>query len=78
MYKNLANDPTMIKFRANNDEGTIEDIVTYNQIMPRFEAEDGDNDEWRFKAIANHQGPLSCGMCKLIGRMVKQHGNHSL
>ena len=58
MDRTLANDPTMIKFRATNDEGTVEEIITYNQIMQRLEAEDGDNDEWRFKAISNHQGPL--------------------
>ena len=57
--RDLANDPTMIRFRATNDEGTVEEIITYNQIMQRLEAEDGDNDEWKFKAITNHQGPLS-------------------
>ena len=41
----LANDPNMIKFRANTDDGTIEEIITYNQIIDKLEAEDGEEDE---------------------------------
>ena len=54
----LANDPNMIKFRANTDDGTIEEIITYNQIIDKLEAEDGEEDEWHFRSILNHKGPL--------------------
>jgi hypothetical protein len=55
----IANDPSMICFRATNDLETFEEqVVTYGQILDKLEGEDGDDDgEWRFKAI-DHQGPL--------------------
>ena len=54
----IANDSNMIKFRASTDDGTIEEVITYNQILDKLEAEDGEDDEWHFKSILNHQGPL--------------------
>ena len=48
----------MIKFRANTDDGTIEEIITYNQIIDKLEVEDGEEDEWHFRSIINHKGPL--------------------
>ena len=54
----IANDSNMIKFRATTDDGTIEEVITYNQILDKLEAEDGEDDEWHFKSILNHQGPL--------------------
>ena len=41
--------PEMIRFRASTDDGTIEEIITYNQILDKIESEDGENDEWHFK-----------------------------
>ena len=41
----LANDSNMIKFRANTDDGTIKEIITYNQIIDNLEAEDRERDE---------------------------------
>jgi hypothetical protein len=55
----IANDPSMIRFRATNDHDTVEEIVTYRQILDKLEGEDGDDGEWHFKAIDDHQGPLS-------------------
>ena len=51
--------PEMQRFRATNDEGTIEEIVTYNQVLQKLEKDDGDLGEWKFKAITSHDGPLS-------------------
>ena len=54
----IAKDSNMIKFRATTDDGTIEEVITYSQIFDKLEAEDGEDDEWHFKSILNHQGPL--------------------
>jgi hypothetical protein len=54
----IANDPTMIRFRATNDQETYEEIMTYQQILDKLDNEDGAEDEWHFKAIKDHQGPL--------------------
>jgi hypothetical protein len=54
----IANDPSMIRFRATNDLETFEEVVTYRQILDKLEGDDGDDGEWKFKAIDDHQGPL--------------------
>ena len=54
----LANKSNMIEFRATSDDGIIEETITYNQILENLVAEDGEEDEWHFKSILNHQGPL--------------------
>ena len=48
----------MIRFRATTDDGVIEDIRTYSQLIDRIESEDGSNDEWHFRSIINHHGPI--------------------
>ena len=53
-----ANNPAMIRFRAMTDDGVIEDIRTYSQLIDRIESEDGSNDEWHFRSIINHHGPI--------------------
>ena len=53
-----AHDKHMIKFRASNTDQTVEDIITYNDLLDRIEADDGEDDVWRFEAIMQHQGPL--------------------
>ena len=59
--------PEMQRFRATNDEGTIEEIVTYNQILQRLEKDDGDLGEWKFKSITSHDGPLNQSSSKYNG-----------
>ena len=54
----INSDPMMVRFKASNSDETITDIITYQQLLDKVEAQDGDNDEWRFTAIINHQGPL--------------------
>jgi len=53
------NDPAMRRFRAANDDATVEDIIQYNQILEHLEPEDGQDNMWKFRAIVGHQGPLS-------------------
>lgn len=52
------NSPSMIKFRAANDDGTVEEVITYNQLLDKLENQDGDNDEWHFRAIVDHKGTI--------------------
>ena len=59
--------PEMQRFRATNDEGTIEEVVTYNQVLQKLEDDDGDLGEWKFKAITSHDGPLNQSSSKYNG-----------
>ena len=36
----------------------MEEIKTYNELLDKVESQDGENEEWRFKSINDHQGPL--------------------
>ena len=53
-----ASDPDTIRFRASNTDDTIEDIVTYNNVINILEPDDGDDGEWKFRAIVGHDGPI--------------------
>ena len=55
----LQQSPEMIKFKAVNYEGTVEEIVTYSQIIDKLEDNDGDDDIWKFKSILKHKGSLT-------------------
>jgi len=65
--------PEMQRFRATNDEGTIEEIITYNQILQRLEKDDGDLGEWKFKSITSHDGPLTPSSPKYNGSKWNVH-----
>ena len=56
--RDLNQSSERIKFRAKNSDDTVSEVITYNQIINKLEADDGDEDEWKFKAITDHQGPL--------------------
>ena len=56
---NRTNDPRFIRFRCTVNDGEFEDIVTYMDIINRIEKDDNDENEWKFKSITGHQGPLS-------------------
>jgi hypothetical protein len=79
---NIANDPTMIRFRATNDQETYEEIVTYRQILDKLDYEDGAEDERKISSpsmitkvrydslmqtIRDHGG-----MFKSVGKMGRQ------
>jgi len=55
----IANNPLMTRFKASNADETIEEIITYNQVMDKLETTDGEDDLWKFQEIQDHQGPLS-------------------
>ena len=56
--QDVANDSNMIRFRACNDDDTYDEVLTYRQILDKLEHEDGEDDEWHFKSIDAHRGPL--------------------
>ena len=39
------NSPSMTKFRAANDDSTVEEVIAYNQLLDKLENQDGDNSE---------------------------------
>jgi len=55
----IATHPAMVRFRCKSDNGKYEEILSYNEILDKLEDEDGANDEWHFKSIDAHQGPLT-------------------
>jgi len=55
----IASDPLMVKFRAQNDDETVEEVITYNQIIDKLESNDSDTEEWKFRAITGHRGPIN-------------------
>ena len=59
--RDFGNHPDRIKFRCTVNDNEYEEIVSYNDIINHIEKDDMDRDEWRFKAIIGHQGPLSKG-----------------
>ena len=57
----LANHPDRVKFRCSVNDNDYEEIVSYNDIINHIEKDDLNSDEWKFKDIIGHQGPLSKG-----------------
>ena len=57
----LANHPDRVKFRCSVNDNDYEEIVAYNDIINHIEKDDLNSDEWKFKDIIGHQGPLSKG-----------------
>ena len=58
MDQDLMNNPDMIEFKATTDDGTYEEVLTYNQIIGKLENNDGEDNEWHFKSISDHEGPI--------------------
>jgi len=42
-----------------SDDGKVEEILSYNEILEKIEDQDGQDGEWHFKSIDAHQGPLT-------------------
>ena len=59
LEQDRANHPENLRFRAANNDGTLEEIITYNELMNRLEADDGEDDIWRFETILDHDGPIN-------------------
>ena len=60
-------DPDVIKFRATTDDNTYEEVVTYNQIIEKLEHSDSEENEWHFKSISDHEGPIPTSSPKYKG-----------
>jgi hypothetical protein len=56
-YK-LENNKNRIKFLLSNNEDTIEEIITYNQLLDYLAKDDNNDIIWNFKLVASHQSPL--------------------
>ena len=50
--------PANVRFHARNSADQLEEIITYNNLLDRLEADDGENDEWHFERIEDHEGPI--------------------
>jgi hypothetical protein len=49
------------KFRSSINDDKYEEIIMYNKLMDFIKKnEENDDNVWRFKRIAGHQGPLIC------------------
>ena len=59
MENKRNNDLNMITFCFHNNNKSLSEVMTYNQIIDKIESEDGHDKEWKFKAIMNHEGPLT-------------------
>ena len=49
MENERNNDPNMITFRAQNNDESLSEVKTHNQLMGKIESEDGHDEEWIFK-----------------------------
>ena len=67
MDQDLMNSPDMIEFKATTDDGTYEEVLTYNQIIGKLEKSDGEDNEWHFKSITDHEGPIPTSSPKYKG-----------
>ena len=57
----ISDDPTLIKFKCATDDGMIDEIMTYNEILEKVEDHDDEAGESRFSSIDDHYGPLKKG-----------------
>ncbi|CAJ1934830.1 unnamed protein product [Cylindrotheca closterium] len=53
-----TNNPAHLKFRVSINNDQYEDVMAYNEILERLEADEDNPIVWKFKRIVSHQGPL--------------------
>ena len=56
LERSAASSPKMKRFRSTNDESTIKEIFSYNELLDRLDDPDGEDSVWRFTSIDAHQG----------------------
>jgi transposase InsO family protein len=56
--ENTTSRPEHIQFRISVNDDEYEDVMAYNEILERLEADQENPTVWKFKRIAGHQGPL--------------------
>jgi hypothetical protein len=54
----LENNKEQIKFHISTNKDTSE-VITYNQLLDYLAKDDNNDNIWKFKSIASHQGPLT-------------------
>ena len=54
-----TNKPEAIQFKVKVGEEGYEDVMAYNEILDRLEADQENPTVWKFKRIVSHQGPLT-------------------
>ena len=54
----VASQPELIKFRCSRNDGELEEIITYRQLLDHLDGDDRNDGTWRFRSIHAHQGPL--------------------
>ena len=64
--KECENDPKHLRFKLRSDDGTFNEVLSYNKIIDHIiwdqeETEDPGAVMWKFKAIIGHKGPLNQG-----------------
>ena len=57
----ILEDPDMIRFRCVTEDGMVDEIKTYNQILDTIEDHDDEEGLTRFNSIDGHYGPLKKG-----------------
>src|SRR5210317_64504 len=50
--------PEHIRFRVSVNDDEYQDVMAYNEILERLEADQENPTVWKFKRITGHQGPL--------------------
>ena len=53
-----TNRPDHIQFRVSVNDDEYQDVMAYNEILERLEADSENPTVWKFKRITGHQGPL--------------------
>src|SRR6056300_1655760 len=53
-----TNRPEHIRFRVSVNDDEYHDVMAYNKILERLEADQENPTVWKFKRITGHQGPL--------------------
>ena len=56
--RSINQEDLIIRFSAENADGTYEEVQTINQILEKIEEEDGEDNIWKFRSIDVHQGPF--------------------
>ena len=55
----VANRPDHIRFRVSVNNNEYDDVLAYNEVLQRLEADEDNPIVWQYKRIVAHQGPLT-------------------
>ena len=60
-HEDILEDPSLIEFKCTTQDGRLEEIKTYNELLDKVESLDDEHGKSRFKSIDGHNGPLKQG-----------------